>query len=310
MINIFQLLEYFSSFIRIVLAVYFFLQMVTQLGASPMYLANLEYSNPKLKSLRNDVKENLRASRSHNENIQLTKLEFYVYTVSKSDNFFTIMARTGMNLDSLSSVNELASPQDIFPGQKILIPNMRGVYYNKEIQTNSDKERIAIAKEFKTLPEKLFFDESRSKWFVPGGDLQGREKMFFYGFGFAKPLLASVLSSGFGKRNDPFTRNETFHGGVDLAAPQGTPVFASADGEIIFRNKKGGYGNLIIIKHELGYETRYGHLSKFLVKMGTKVKKGDKIGEVGHTGRATGDHLHFEVRRFSKRQKPVFTGHL
>jgi murein DD-endopeptidase MepM/ murein hydrolase activator NlpD len=277
--------------------------------SSPIALANLEYSNPHLKSLRSDVKENLRASRSRSNEDHLTKLEFYTYIVRKKDNFFTIMARTGMNLDSLSSVNQLASPHDIYPGQKILIPNMRGIYSPKEDQKNTHENRNAIAHDHNILPEKLIFDESRTQWFIPGGELRGKEKMFFYGFAFARPLLEGRMSSGFGKRNDPFTSKQTFHGGVDLAAPLGTSVFASADGKVEFQGNLGGYGKCIILKHELGYESRYGHLNKILVKDSSFVKKGEKIGEVGSTGRSTGNHLHFEVRRFSKREKPVFRDH-
>jgi murein DD-endopeptidase MepM/ murein hydrolase activator NlpD len=283
--------------------------LINQLYSNPILLANLEYSNPNLKSLREDVKDNLKASRSRNAQHKLTRLEFYTYKVQKSDNFFTIMARTGMNLDTLSSVNNLASPHDLSTGQKMLIPNMRGIFSQKENQNESEENKNEIAKDFKIPAEKLIFDPNRSQWFIPGGELIGKEKMFFYGFAFSKPLLEGRLSSGFGKRNDPFTNKLTFHGGVDLAAPKGTAVYASADGKVDFQGKQGGYGNLIILKHELGYESRYGHLSKILVKKGNKIKKGDKIGEVGSTGRSTGNHLHFEVRRFSKRERPVFRNH-
>lgn len=138
-----------------------------------------------------------------------------------------------------------------------------------------------------------------------------RRKIFFYGVAFYRPLGSEgIISSRFGKRKDPFTRKETFHGGLDMAAEEGTPVYASADGEVYFSDKKGGYGNLIILGHKLGYETLYGHLSSISVRPGEKVHKGQKIGEVGQTGRATGNHLHFEVRRFNQRQKPIFRDHV
>jgi murein DD-endopeptidase MepM/ murein hydrolase activator NlpD len=283
-----------------------------ELLSSPIPLANLDYSNPRLKELREDVKENLKASRSKGIDPNLRDLRFYIYTVGKKDRFFTIMAKTGMNLDTLSSVNHLASPHDIYPGQKILIPNMRGIYSQKLDQNNSESDRSRIAREESVHPDKLIYDKNTSKWFIPGGELKGKEKMFFYGFAFSRPLLEGKISSQFGKRNDPFTNKQTFHGGLDIAAPAGTAVYASADGVIEFKGSRGGYGNLIIIKHELGYETRYGHLQKFASKLssgnlesGSRVRKGEKIGEVGMTGRATGNHLHFEVRRFSKTERPI-----
>jgi murein DD-endopeptidase MepM/ murein hydrolase activator NlpD len=279
-------------------------------GTPVLTLANLEYTNPDLKSLRTDIKENLRLSRARGTDIGQRTLRFYEYTVKKEDNFFKIMAKTGMNLDTLSSVNHLSSPHDLQVGKKIRIPNMRGVYYSdSENQIDSPAFRKKVAEAHSIHPEKLIFDSVRKEWFIPGGELVGKEKMFFYGFVFSPPLADYRISSQFGKRLDPFTNRQTFHGGVDLAAPKGTPILASADGVVEFSGTLGGYGKCVIIKHELGYETRYGHMSKILAKVGQSVKKGEKLGEVGQTGRATGDHLHFEVRRFSKRERPVFRDH-
>jgi len=100
-----------------------------------------------------------------------------------------------------------------------------------------------------------------------------------------------------GWRKDPFTNNNTYHGGIDIAAPTGTLVKASQGGEVIFTGWKGGYGKLIIIEHKYGYKTFYGHLNKILVKTGQVVKSGQSIGNVGSTGRSTGPHVHFELRR-------------
>ncbi len=103
-------------------------------------------------------------------------------------------------------------------------------------------------------------------------------------------------TSGFGYRISPFTGHKQFHEGLDIANRMGTPVIAPANGLVIFTGRKGGFGNLIIIDHGHGITTRYGHLSKILVKMGQHVKRGEKIGEIGNTGRSTGPHLHYEVR--------------
>lgn len=86
------------------------------------------------------------------------------------------------------------------------------------------------------------------------------------------------------------------HEGIDMAGPVGTPIYSTADGEVIFAGWQRGYGNLIKIRHELGTETRYGHLSKIRVKVGQKVSRGAQIGDMGNTGRSTGSHLHYEVR--------------
>ena len=104
------------------------------------------------------------------------------------------------------------------------------------------------------------------------------------------------LSSRVGARQDPITGDRDFHQGLDISADNGTPVYATADGIVSAAGREGGYGNLVVVDHEYGLETRYGHLSRFMVSPGAKVKRGDVIGLVGSTGRSTGAHLHYEVR--------------
>lgn len=104
------------------------------------------------------------------------------------------------------------------------------------------------------------------------------------------------LSSAVGKRKDPFTGEDDYHAGLDISADRGTPVYATADGTVQTAARTGAYGNLIVLEHGFGLETRYGHLSAYKVKVGDQVKRGDIIGNVGATGRATSSHLHYEVR--------------
>lgn len=120
-----------------------------------------------------------------------------------------------------------------------------------------------------------------------------------------KSLLASTpsvwptrgwVTSDFGQRLDPYTADRVQHGGMDIAAPHGKEVIAPSDGTVVFAGLEGGYGNVIVIDHGYGIKTRYGHLSKMLVKAGDKVKRGTQIAAVGNTGRSTGPHLHYEVR--------------
>jgi murein DD-endopeptidase MepM/ murein hydrolase activator NlpD len=103
------------------------------------------------------------------------------------------------------------------------------------------------------------------------------------------------LSSGMGPRRDPVTGGADYHSGVDITGERGQPVYATAAGTVRHIGYQGAYGNLIVLDHGFGLESRYGHLLKYLVKPGAKVKRGDIIGQVGATGRATGYHLHYEV---------------
>lgn len=117
---------------------------------------------------------------------------------------------------------------------------------------------------------------------------------------FYHPVQSSHrFTSGFGKR---WGRR---HEGADFAAAHGTPIYATADGTIVHAGWSSGYGRLIKIKHAFGIETRYGHLSKIRVKVGQKVSRGERIGDMGNTGRSTGTHLHYEIRNNGKAVNPM-----
>lgn len=121
-----------------------------------------------------------------------------------------------------------------------------------------------------------------------------------------RPTSASVrTSSTFGNRKDPFTGRLAFHSGLDFAAASGTKVLAAGAGTVTFVGKMSGYGNVVEITHASGLVSRYAHLSAFLVKKGVTVDVGTPIARVGSTGRSTGPHLHFEVRRSDKPLDPV-----
>ncbi|WP_082922385.1 M23 family metallopeptidase [Croceicoccus mobilis] len=110
------------------------------------------------------------------------------------------------------------------------------------------------------------------------------------------PLTSARFTSGYGMRVNPVTGRRAGHDGVDMAAPTGTPIYATADGTVEMAQWYGGYGNFVKLEHAGDMETRYGHMSNLNVRPGQEVKKGDLIGFVGSTGRSTGPHLHYEVR--------------
>ena len=114
------------------------------------------------------------------------------------------------------------------------------------------------------------------------------------------------MASGYGWRSDPFTKARKMHWGMDFTAPKGTPIYASGDGKVTRAdNNSSGYGKHIRIDHGYGYLSLYGHLSKYNVKKGQKVKRGDLIGFVGSTGRSQGPHLHYEVFKDKERINPI-----
>jgi murein DD-endopeptidase MepM/ murein hydrolase activator NlpD len=114
------------------------------------------------------------------------------------------------------------------------------------------------------------------------------------------------MASGYGYRKDPFTKKRRFHYGMDFTAKKGTPIYATGNG-IVKRadNRSSGYGKHIRIDHGFGYVSLYGHLNKYNVRRGQKVKRGDIIGYVGNTGRSAGPHLHYEIFKDNKRINPL-----
>jgi murein DD-endopeptidase MepM/ murein hydrolase activator NlpD len=113
------------------------------------------------------------------------------------------------------------------------------------------------------------------------------------------------LTGRFGGRSDPFTGESAFHQGLDISASKGQPVYATADGHVTSASYESEYGNLIVLSHDFGITTRYGHLSGFNVKQGQTVHRGDVIGYVGSTGRSTGAHLHYEILANGKLLNPL-----
>ncbi|MGE3746129.1 MAG: peptidoglycan DD-metalloendopeptidase family protein [Sphingomonadaceae bacterium] len=111
-----------------------------------------------------------------------------------------------------------------------------------------------------------------------------------------RPATPMALSSRFGVRSDPFTGGAAMHTGLDIRGAYGQPIYAAAPGRVIRVGRWSGYGNVVVIDHGHGIETRYGHLSGFDVRPGATIKAGEQIARMGSTGRSTGNHLHFEVR--------------
>jgi len=122
---------------------------------------------------------------------------------------------------------------------------------------------------------------------------------------FVYPLMGSRTSSDFGTRRHPVTkRHRRHHDGIDLAAPTGSIIRSIAAGRVIYADPWGGYGNLVVVKHDNGLTSHYGHCATTSVMVGQPVHAGDIIGTVGSTGLSTGPHLHFEIRSHGKPEHP------
>ena len=172
-------------------------------------------------------------------------------------------------------------------------------YNNSELVINTTKRLDVISKELvvqsKSLDEiaKLAKDKEKLLAAIPAIQPVKNEDL-------------RAMASGFGYRSDPFTKIRKFHAGMDFSAKTGTPIYATGDGVVtVADNRSSGYGNHIVIRHGFGYETLYGHMSKYKVKAGQRVKRGDVIGYVGSTGRSEAPHLHYEVHKNGKVINPI-----
>ena len=181
----------------------------------------------------------------------------------------------------------------------------------KELQTvarmDNSEMTDSIYKVLNTLSNRVRVQEKSYKDIE--GMLKNKEKLLA-----STPAIQPLsnrdlnrLSSGFGYRIDPLYKTVKFHPGLDFSAPQGTPVYATAEGTVkIAGNSGNAYGNHIVISHGYSYNTLYGHLYRIKAKKGQRVKRGEIIGYVGNTGKSTGPHLHYEVLKGNKRLDPIY----
>ena len=140
-------------------------------------------------------------------------------------------------------------------------------------------------------------EEARANAILKGLDNMNMYRIAAFKAPFSMPVHDAVrYTSGFGGRNDPMGRGYRQHDGQDFAGAYGTAIFATADGVVTHAGWGDGYGRLIKIQHAFGIETRYAHLSQIRVEVGQKVSRGDRIGDMGNSGRSTGTHLHYEIR--------------
>lgn len=140
-------------------------------------------------------------------------------------------------------------------------------------------------------------EELRANAILTGLDRMNMYRIAAFKLPFAMPVKDSFRwTSGFGYRKDPKGYGTRMHEGTDMAGSYGTPIYATADGVITHAGWDGGYGRLVKIRHDFGVETRYAHLSQIRVEVGQRVSRGDRIGDMGNSGRSTGTHLHYEVR--------------
>lgn len=191
-------------------------------------------------------------------------------------------------------------------GNKINIPTEDGIFYTIKKGDTLDKISKKFAVNIDTIKSdnnvdslligtQIFLREPKVSKYLDILSNRTGKKGFISGF--SNPLLSMSVTSGFGTRRHPVLKRVLAHGGIDLKATTGTKIMAAKEGVVSFAGRMSGYGKIIIIKHDNGYETRYAHLSSISVKKGERVSSEQCIALSGATGRVTGPHLHFEIRK-------------
>jgi murein DD-endopeptidase MepM/ murein hydrolase activator NlpD len=226
-------------------------------------------------------------------------LVFTAYKVEKGDIIGDIARKTGLNDDTLLSVNGIKNSRLLQIGQILKIPNQDGIYYTvqKGDTLSSVAEKFEVDVEAITTANELFSGAVavNTGLFIPGARMDWVNRQEINGDLFIWPA-AGFITSPYGYRANPFGGARQFHSGLDIGAPTGTAVKAAMAGRVsavVFNDES--YGNYVVISHHSGYRTLYGHLDVVRVKMGAYVDTGERIGDVGSTGRSTGPHLHFTV---------------
>lgn len=249
------------------------------------------------------------------------------YQIQKNDNIWKIAQKFDTNYKLIILANNIDSPNVIKPGKMIIVPNRKGVFH----KVKKGESLIAIARLYKVPLHNIMVNNSLKNSncvingqtiFIPDTHVDLNDINIKHTTYIAKrekskensqiklniSLLWPVngkITSSFGTRKNPLGKGRQFHCGLDISCDVGTPVRAALNGAVIYSGWKDGYGNVVVLKHDNGYISVYGHNSNNLVKEGDSVQKGQIIAKSGMTGSVTGAHVHFEFRKYITPLNPL-----
>lgn len=229
------------------------------------------------------------------------------YRAQSGESISQIAQKFRLNLDTIISWNDIRDARSIRPGATLGIPNSDGLKYT--VRRGDTLEQIARVNglslnavlDWNRLPSSVI--SVGQELFLPGIHMRANELNKILGNLFIYPVRGKV-SSYFGNRPDPFTGVRRFHNGVDIVNVPGTPIMAAMAGTVEDVGFNNNYGYYVILRHS-GYQTLYGHLSRYTVARQQKVQQGEQIGELGTTGYSTGPHLHFSIFRNGEAVDPL-----
>ncbi len=240
------------------------------------------------------------------------------YTVKKGDSLYTISKKKKIPISELKRINDLDTNY-VYSGQKIYLEdsgNSKGGYHivksGDTLYGISKKYNVSIKdlKRINNLNSNILY--SGNKIYLGKSTNNSKSSTSYTNNSynptlkdFHSPLKNMIVNSSYGYRDHPILGRKILHTGVDLKASMNTPVYSPASGIVTYAGWMDGYGKIIIINNGNGYETRFAHLNRFLVKKGDRITRGKIIAKTGKTGRVSGPHLHYEIRHNSKPMDPM-----
>jgi hypothetical protein len=232
-------------------------------------------------------------------------LTIYSYAPRENEDLLGIAARCSIPYGTLASLNRLSHLEDLASGKPMLLPTIPGIFV-PEIPSTDLEQLIFSARQETAVTLFIPHDGKTERfYFLPGDDFTPTERVFFLNRDFQFPLKHFQVSSAYGMRINPVTGKQGMHGGIDLAAPYGTEVYAAKSGTVTALGEDPILGKYMIISHENNMASLYGHLSSINTSLNANVQSGTIIAKVGSTGQSTGPHLHFELRQNGQARDPA-----
>jgi len=257
---------------------------------------------------------------------QVIPVKVTAYVIAEGDSLWSIANAQNLEIDTLFGCNDLRNPDMIRPGTTLRVPNQDGIFY--KIQSGNtlagiaQKYGVPVDRIRKANPkEDLGTLVAGKEIFLPGARPEAAEapaprassrssssrtssSVSGASRNYRWPVVGRI-NSPFGWRSHPVTRRRDFHTGIDIKAPRGRAIHAARGGTVDYSGWMGGYGRVVVINHGDGHSTLYAHCNSLSVRKGQRVSHGQAIATVGTTGRTTGPHLHFEVRRGNNPVNPL-----
>ena len=246
--------------------------------------------------------------RAFNRGERVPEVLLFLYTMREGDDLYSISARTNLGFAAIATLNGLTDSTSLREGNTIIIPNTPGLYIPARFRNELDRLMILMRNPMGVDNDALSTTVGENELFycIPGGKMNSLELAYFWGILFRFPIsYGGVISSSYGVRRHPITGEQKFHSGIDIAARMGAEVVAARGGVVILTALDQDLGRYVVLQHDAGYTTVYGHLDTVSISLNQRIASGTMIGTVGSTGKSTGPHLHFEIRSEGDSTNPL-----